>query len=142
MEAQFRTLGISVVRTYVPMAVGALFSWLTVINLPLPDEARGALEYLLTTALTVAFQMLYYGICRIIEDRWPSAGVLLGIPKAPVLYAKAVPAAELENAHATHEALFSVEVDGPDPLTGSMPIVTAVKDPAVDVEAPENDPRG
>lgn len=74
----------SLIRTAVPIIVGSLLSlpgasWLVSALGITGDAARQQLATLLTFALS----FLYYAIARAIESRWPKAGVLLGVAKAP-----------------------------------------------------------
>lgn len=67
-------LGPNLIRTYVPAAVGFVTSWLT---------ARGvgvdaATQAQLIAAMTAIFTAAYYTLVRLLEERWPQAGVLLG----------------------------------------------------------------
>jgi hypothetical protein len=75
----------SLVRTLVPFVVG----WLLSLPLAGPvldaldvsgDQARGKLA----AALTVLLGAAWYALARLIEHRWPKAGVLLGVPTSPV----------------------------------------------------------
>ncbi|NIL44019.1 hypothetical protein HCB17_25055 [Salinispora arenicola] len=71
---------ISLIRTAVPAAVGALLAWLA-------SQAGIVLDGDSSTALTagvVALTMAgYYALVRVAEARWPWLGVLLGTPAAP-----------------------------------------------------------
>lgn len=74
----------SLVRTLVPFLVG----WLLSLPLAGPvldtfgvsgDQAAARLS----AALTVALGAAWYALARLIEHRWPKAGVLLGVPSSP-----------------------------------------------------------
>jgi hypothetical protein len=72
---------LSLIRTAVPVAIGALVSWLAVehgIVVPegLTNEA--------TIWLTGGVVTLYYGVVRALEKRWPRIGILLGAARKPV----------------------------------------------------------
>jgi hypothetical protein len=69
----------SIVRTYVPLGVGALAAWLMTLGLPVPDDVQAHA----VIALTAASQGLYYLVVRLWEQRRPQAGILLGRAKAP-----------------------------------------------------------
>ena len=70
----------SLIRTYVPLAVGALASYLVVkYGIVVPEDITLAA----TVALTGAIQAAYYGAVRLLERRWPAAGVLLGKASQP-----------------------------------------------------------
>jgi hypothetical protein len=64
----------SLVRTYVPIAIGYLVS-VGVLSDTLSDEA--------TAAATGAIIGAYYLLARLLEKKWPALGWLLGVPKAP-----------------------------------------------------------
>lgn len=76
----------SLIRTYVPIAMGALFSWLLLHDVELPAEA----QVMLIGGTTALLQAAYYALARLIEMRWPSWGWLLGRPTAPEYGALAV----------------------------------------------------
>lgn len=71
---------ISLIRTAVPAAVGAVLAWLA-------GEAGVVLDADSSTALTAGVVALtmgaYYAAVRAAEARWPRLGVLLGTPAAP-----------------------------------------------------------
>lgn len=70
----------SLVRTLVPIIVGAVLGWFVSINVPLDPE----FELALTVAITGAFQGLYYTAVRLFETYVsPKFGVLLGLAKTP-----------------------------------------------------------
>lgn len=71
---------VSLIRTYVPVAVGALVAWLITLGIQLDAEAQAGL----ITALTGALIAIYYAIVRALEKRWPWVGVLLGVPAEPL----------------------------------------------------------
>jgi len=72
------------IRTVVPAIVGALATWLLSFGLDVgPDAYAG-----LTAFLGLLFTGLYYAIVRLIEDRVPQAGWLLGLAKSPDSYSK------------------------------------------------------
>lgn len=71
----------SLIRTYVPIAVGAVIAWLATLGLQLDAEAQSGL----IVFLTGISQAIYYFIARWIERKFPQIGtVLLGSSKAPV----------------------------------------------------------
>ena len=71
---------ISLIRTYVPVAVGAFLTFLAVELGVVVDEhvTTG-----LTTGLVGLVSALYYAVARALEQRWPWLGWLLGVPKQP-----------------------------------------------------------
>lgn len=75
MDAYFTSL----VRTFVPVAVGTAVSWLATKNIKV-DEAT---KLKVTTVLTGAVIALYYAVVRLLETKWAKFGWLLGKPKAP-----------------------------------------------------------
>lgn len=64
----------SLIRTYVPIAVGAVLSWLAVRGFELDQNATEGLVIFLTGVLQAA----YYFVVRWLETRYPQFGVLLG----------------------------------------------------------------
>jgi len=74
----------SLIRTIVPLAAGAVISWLALVNLDIDTDGQVALTTLLTSALTGA----YYLVIRIIETKVPQIGWLLGLAKTPDSYTK------------------------------------------------------
>lgn len=79
----------SIVRTIVPLLVGAVVAFLVGKGITLDSEFEG----LLTTLLTVAFSGLYYIAVRLLETYvTPKLGWLIGLAKSPEGYSKASPA--------------------------------------------------
>lgn len=73
----FKTIGLSVVRTFVPVIVGALITALTKIGANVSSEA---LELLVGAVVTTA----YYTMVRLLETKvTPRFGWLLGAPRTP-----------------------------------------------------------
>lgn len=71
----------SLVRTLVPIIVGAVLGWFVTVNVPLDPE----FELALTLAITGAFQGVYYAAVRVFEIYVsPKFGWLLGLAKKPV----------------------------------------------------------
>lgn len=70
---------VSFIRTYVPILVGSLISWLTTKGLTLDETASAGLVVFLTGFLIAA----YYGVVRLLEARFPQVGILLGSVKQP-----------------------------------------------------------
>ena len=70
----------SLVRTYVPIAVGALISWLATRGITLDPQTQTSL----IIGLTGVIQGLYYFVARLIERKLPNVGgLLLGSSKKP-----------------------------------------------------------
>lgn len=81
---------VSIIRTYVPLGVGALLTWLGVrFGVVVPEDASAAL----TAGLVALVSALYYTVARALEARWPWFGVFLGATRQPS-YAKPLPARE------------------------------------------------
>lgn len=74
----------SLIRTIVPVAAGAVISWLALVNLDIDAEGQTALASLLTAVLTGA----YYIVVRLIETKVPQVGWLLGLAKSPDSYSQ------------------------------------------------------
>lgn len=72
----------SQIRTYVPIAVGSVFSWLLLnYGLNLDREIVTQVSALLTAGIIA----LYYLLARTLERRWPQVGKwLLGSGQQPV----------------------------------------------------------
>jgi hypothetical protein len=71
------SLVISLIRTYVPIAVGTVITLLGSLGITGVDSTEMAS---VVTAVTIG---LYYAVARAIERRKPAAGVLLGHKSAP-----------------------------------------------------------
>jgi hypothetical protein len=71
---------LSLIRTWTPIAVGAVLSWLAARGLSLDEQAT----YGLTAFLTGLGGAVYYALVRALETRWPALGRLLGAKRAPV----------------------------------------------------------
>lgn len=71
---------VSLIRTYVPIVVGALASYLLTLGIELDANAQLGL----VTALTALLQGLYYVVARSLE-KWvsPKFGLLLGVASKP-----------------------------------------------------------
>jgi hypothetical protein len=72
-------LATSLIRTWTPMVVGAILSFLTVHGINLSDDAAKGLG----TFLAALFAGLYYLAVRLWEKHYPKAGVLLGSATKP-----------------------------------------------------------
>jgi hypothetical protein len=72
---------ISLIRTYVPVGVGAVAGWLlTHYGLHVSGPAQTGV----TAALTAAITGAYYAGVRALEGKWPALGFLLGHTAKPV----------------------------------------------------------
>lgn len=71
---------ISQIRTYVPVAVGSVLTWLTTKGLNLDAETQTAL----ITFMTGAIIAIYYFVARVLERRNSKFGaILLGASSQP-----------------------------------------------------------
>lgn len=77
---------ISLIRTVTPAIVGALSSFLVGLGIELEPEAYSAL----TGFLFILFTGIYYALIRLLEEKVPQIGVLLGYPASPDSYSKGV----------------------------------------------------
>ena len=75
---------LSLIRTWVPIGVGAVLSWLAVkYAVVVPEDISAEV----TAGLTGLVTAVYYALVRALEKRWPRIGaLLLGSAKKP-LYA-------------------------------------------------------
>lgn len=72
---------ISLIRTAVPVGIGAVLAWLASrAGIVLDDDSSAGLVAA-AVGLTVA---AYYALVRALESRWPWFGLLLGKPATPV----------------------------------------------------------
>ena len=79
----------SVVRTIVPVIVGAVLSWFVSIGITLDAQ----FEVLFGTLLTAIFTSIYYVAVRLLETYvTPKFGWLLLFPKTPAVYTVESPA--------------------------------------------------
>ena len=60
----------SILRTAVPVIVGALLGWAAQVGLDLPSGAT-------TEIVTVVITTAYYAAARLIEQTWPGLGNML-----------------------------------------------------------------
>lgn len=72
----------SLIRTYVPLAVGYLVAYLTTLGVPIDDDTRGHL----VLGLGAVVSALYYTLARVLERKFPQLTFLLGSPVQPVAY--------------------------------------------------------
>ena len=83
-------LAINLIRTYVPVLVGAVVSYLAARGIHVaPDQTAWAVS-----AMTGVFTAAYYTVVRVLEERWPALGkvFLLSKPAASLHVAGACPA--------------------------------------------------
>lgn len=72
----------SLIRTYVPMLVALLGSWLASLGIDINDDQKAALVGVIGTVVGG----LYYLAVRVLEKKVPSLTWLLGSPVQPVAY--------------------------------------------------------
>jgi hypothetical protein len=70
---------ISLVRTWVPVGVGAVLSYLASLGVEWEPDTEAAVGFAAVAVITA----LYYWGARALETRWPVFGLLLGARKAP-----------------------------------------------------------
>lgn len=74
----------SLIRQLVPLIVGALLSWLTVLGLNIDAAGVDGLAQF----LTLLFSGVYYALVRLVEEKVPAIGWLLGLARSPDSYSK------------------------------------------------------
>lgn len=80
MESNAKALGLSVVRTFVPVLVGLVVTGLTSAG----AEDDGSLNENVAALVTLGVTTVYYGVVRLLEQHASKYfGWLLGAPKAP-----------------------------------------------------------
>jgi len=70
---------ISYIRTFVPVAVGSVATWLLTLGVELDAETQAAA----VTAGTGVLIAVYYVVARALERKWPAFGFLLGSQVEP-----------------------------------------------------------
>jgi hypothetical protein len=81
---------VSLIRTVVPVGVGAGLAWLARETGIVLDEETGAMATVVAVALCIG---AYYALARAVEQRWPGLGrvlVALGAGSAPAYAPKAM----------------------------------------------------
>ncbi len=79
----FKDLGASYIRTYVPVIIGWLLTFAAGVLDKLQDFGLNVDSAQAKSAVTVAVIGLYYGAVRLLEMKFPKAGWLLGLPSQP-----------------------------------------------------------
>ena len=69
----------SLIRTYVPILVGQVAAWLALKGVQLDEQTVLAAA----TALGGIISALYYLAVRLLEQKFPQLGILLGSTKKP-----------------------------------------------------------
>lgn len=107
---------ISLVRTIVPIIVGAVFTWLASYGIEVPEDGQMGL----TAFLFAFFTGIYYLIVRLLEERYPQVGILLGFAKSPDSYSKG-PGVEVTSKPAGNEVNITVTNPTAEPtvITGT-----------------------
>ena len=78
---EFNQQVVSIIRTFVPVLVGQLITWLAAYGIM---DSNGAVSASLITLFTIGFTTLYYAVARFLEVKVSAKfGWLLGAPKAP-----------------------------------------------------------
>lgn len=77
----------SIVRTIVPVIVGAIASYFITLGVTLQEDVMAALSVIITAAATA----IYYIVIRWLEQKFPKIGILLGYAAVPAGY---IPPAE------------------------------------------------
>lgn len=89
MKTAAAALWASIVRTIVPLVVGAVLGWLTARGVPVDPQ----FEDLFTAFLTAGFSAAYYVAVRLLETYVaPKLGWLIGLAKSPDHYTADSPA--------------------------------------------------
>lgn len=70
---------VSLIRTNVPIVVGAFIAWMISLGITVPEGSEEPLIVALTAALIAG----YYFLVRLLEKKWPAFGFLLGTRKEP-----------------------------------------------------------
>jgi hypothetical protein len=125
LEEQIKTYTTSLVRTVVPILVGHLLGWLTLLGVPLPETVGPTLSGLLVLVIGAFLSIGYYALFRWLEQKWPAFGIFLGKAQAPIGYS-ATPEDDKRTIGIALEATrdrepdeegeaVDVDWDGPDP---------------------------
>ena len=72
-------VGTSLIRTWVPTAVGVFVAFLVANGVELSPTA----ELQLSGGIVAVVTGVYYAVVRGLENKWPAFGYLLGVAKAP-----------------------------------------------------------
>lgn len=80
----------SLIRTFVPIAVGAVLAYLAVHFGLHPSQAQAAA---ITAPLTAVISAVYYALVRYLETKYPIFGILLGKKAQPVYAGASTPQA-------------------------------------------------
>lgn len=89
----------SLIRTWVPVAVGSVLAWAAVHWHIVVDPGASVTVATIVTAISIAG---YYALCRLVERRWPRLGALLlsvGLVQGKPVYAEPDEAVRVVNTH-------------------------------------------
>jgi hypothetical protein len=98
---------ISLIRTWVPIGIGAVLSWLAVNYGVVVDED---IKAQLAVGLTGVLIALYYGIVHLLEQKFPQIGWFLGLATRPQYHR-----AKDANPMVLHEGATKAELKAPRP---------------------------
>lgn len=73
----------SILRDLTGKLVGAIVGLALAAGVTLPADASAQLTLVISGALALACQLIYYIAVRVAEQRWPRAGKLLGAARPP-----------------------------------------------------------
>lgn len=74
----------ALIRTWVPVGVGAFLAWLVTLGVELDANVEAGL----ITSLTGLAIGIYYTVALLLSKKWPIVGVLLGSTKQPTFEKK------------------------------------------------------
>jgi len=75
-ETKQHNLGASVVRTVTPLLVGLILGFFG-------SKVAGLDQTTLTPVVSMVVAAVYHSVVRVLEEKWPKWGVLLGWPTSP-----------------------------------------------------------
>lgn len=104
---------ISLIRTNVPILVGAFVTWLISLGIEVPEEGLVGL----TVFFVALISGLYYLVVRLLEERFPVVGILLGFAKSPDSYSKG-PGVVMTQKPAGEPEIHVNYSDDPKPVVG------------------------
>lgn len=70
---------ISIIRTFVPIAIGSAITWLATKGVDVDENTKANI----IAGVTGLVSAIYYGVVRLLEEKWGAFGYLLGSPKKP-----------------------------------------------------------
>lgn len=72
----------SLIRTWMPIVVGFIVSFLTMLGVNVTDDQKATLMVLLASIVSA----VYYTVVRFLESKFPQLSWLLGYPTQPAKY--------------------------------------------------------